>query len=365
MAWTCRAVEPVEARLGKEGEIVSDSNSSKPEGAIEIRKSGQLASPARQRPRRSRPRQKPSNAFLSPRELLFILFKHRVRALAVALAILFFTLLAVLFLPSKYRSEAQLFVRFGSESMPDATSSIREGTGAVPIVNRDTEFNTEAQQLRSRDVAIETVRRLMDADALKSGETPTTNQNEMEAVVNAKAAQLQQFVEVRTAPLSAIITVSYAARSPERAQEVVQTWVRSYLDRRGDIYGSPNTAKFFLARDGEARKKLVEIENQIRELKDKTGVSDPDQQKNILLGRMATLQGDIDRSNADLASTLKTIEAMEGELISLPRETVLVRGGAYTSTELLQTKINELRLEEQKLLSTYLETSPFRSFANN
>ncbi len=333
-----------------------------PPTSIEVRQAAAVArasEPSDQRAPRSRRAKRAIGSvsgFLSPREILFILFKHRIRSLAVALTIMFLTMLAVLFLPSKYRSEAQLLVLIGRESMPTATAAI--GAQAMPLVSRDTEINSETDVLRSRDVAELTARRVGVEKILK--ESLSTSPEKQDEQFTRAATLLQRGVDIKTEPMSAIITVSFASSKPETAQEIVREWVAAYLKHRSGVYGSQGSSRFFAEKSKAARDQLAAIELELNKVRNETRVSDPAQQKTILLARMANLQTDIDRANADLSASLKTIASVENEMASLPKEVVVGRssGEAMGSLDQLKSKINEFRLEEQRLLSTFLESSP-------
>ena len=87
----------------------------------------------------------------------------------------------------------------------------------------------------------------------------------------------------------------------------------------------------------ESKKLLATIEEQIKQLKDQTGVSDVSTQKNILLGRIATMQGTI--YGPDDAARIGYLDAVvpPGDVVAKAMEEATRLGGlskmAYSATK--------------------------------
>lgn len=323
---------------------------------IEIRQPNGATLSMPRGPRR-RPRRRQSATHIpSPRDLLYVLFRHRVKAAVVAITIFVLSFLAALLLPSQFTSEAQLLVRMGRESGPNST--VAGGPQMMPLVDRTTEVNSEAQILRSREVVAATVRKLGVQTFLD--EPASTDPEDLAAQEALSTRLLASNINVRTEPMSAVIKVSFDSKSPELSRDIVQTYVDSYLDHRARLYGSGGAGSLFEGLTVESEKALAKIEEQIKQLKDQTGVSDVATQKNILLGRIATLQGNIDTANAQLASTTRQIESLENQLaktekwISLSRTKNEPMGVVSTA----ENDLNKMKAELDQKLTTYLPGSP-------
>ncbi len=305
--------------------------------------------------RRPSKRKQPVNPIPSPRDLLYVVFRHWVKASVVAITIFFLAFMAALLLPSKYTSEAQLLVRLGRESMPTAT--VAGGPQAVPLLDQSTQVNSEAQIFRSREIVAATVRKLGVQAFLD--EEPSTDSEKLAAQESAAARVLANNINIRTEPMSTVIKVSFDAKSPEQAHEIVQTYVDCYLDHRARLYGS-GAGELFQGLTADSQKTLARIEDQIKQLKDQTGVSDVSTQKNILLNRIATLQASIDSTNVQLASTTQRIATMETQLTTTQKQIALSRTtrepmGVVSTAE---TELNKLKGELDLKLTTYQPESP-------
>ena len=292
----------------------------------------------------------------SVRDVVYVLFKHKQKAACVAAGVIAVTLAAAAFVSSKYTSEAQLLVRMGRESMPTAT--IAGGPQAMPMLDRMTEVNSEAQIVRSAGVVNRTVERVGVAELI--GEAPSADPIELAGQKARAARLLAARIDVRTEPMSAIVKVSYDAKSPAQARDIVQAYVDSYLDHRAEIYGGGGAGGLFEGLTRESQARLLGIEEQIKKLKDQTGVSDVDAQKTILLARVAALQTSLDVANAQLTSTISRIATLEDQREETPREMTLssTQHEAMGIVATAEGDLNKLRADLDAKMAVYLPTSP-------
>lgn len=305
--------------------------------------------------RRSSRRKQNVNPIPSPRDLLYVLFRHWVKAAVVAITIFCLAFLAALLLPSKYTSEAQLLVRLGRESMPTAT--VAGGPQAVPLLDQSTQVNSEAQIFRSREIVAATVRKLGVETFLD--EAPAASSEKLAGQEALAARILANNINIRTEPLSAVIKVSFDAKSPTEAHDIVQAYVDCYLDHRARLYGS-GAGDLFEGLTAESKNVLAKIEDQIRALKDQTGVSDVAMQKNILLNRIATLQQTIDSVSVQLSATTERIASRESQLATTPKQIALSRSknepmGVISTAEI---ELNKLKSDLDRALVIYQPESP-------
>lgn len=323
-------------------------------GAIEIRSAPAAVVNVGRGMRRSRKRQ-PVNPIPSPRDMLYVLFRHWVKAAVVAITIFALAFLAALLLPSKYTSEAQLLVRMGRESMPNST--VAGGPQAMPLLDQATQVNSEAQIFRSREIVAATVRKLGVETFLD--EEPASDSETLAQQEALAARILANNIDIRTEPMSSVIKVSFDSKSPDEAREIVQTYVDCYLDHRAKLYGS-GAGELFEGLTSDSKKTLAQIEEQIKQLKDQTGVSDVAMQKNILLSRIATLQQTIDAVAVQLASVSERIANREAQLSSTPKQIPLSRSknepmGVVSTAEI---ELNKLKSDLDRALAVYQPDSP-------
>jgi uncharacterized protein involved in exopolysaccharide biosynthesis/Mrp family chromosome partitioning ATPase len=295
---------------------------------------------------------------VGPRDILFVLFKHLPKALAVFLTIAALTLLVVIFWPSKYRSEAKIKIAVGLEDIAPDPATARLGQLMPAATNPQTNVNSEAETLKSRTVIEQVVNELggvpfigreFDADATKAADD------------RARAMQaLARNLDVRTEPLSAIIQVSYDSSSDTDARTVLETYLNEFQKYRSSLNTNPQSARFNKTELEAAQLELSQLEAQLVTVQNRTKISDPEAELTKLIERTSTIRAEIDQHNGQLAATISTISSIEGQLKTLPQTVVEneSQNTAMSARDELQQRINQLKLEEQDLRSRFLPDSP-------
>ncbi|MFT3786348.1 MAG: hypothetical protein QM770_09290 [Tepidisphaeraceae bacterium] len=292
---------------------------------------------------------------LSPRDLLFVIFKFKRRALGVAASILALALLATVAMPSKYRSEAELKVNAGRETIGLAATA---GIGSSQLLTTDfnRQVETEAAVLRSHAVAERTVRDLgLGFFNVATPAEPT----KLDHAIATVAGQLENKVDVTAIKNTQNLAIAYEAKSPADAQKLVEAWVNSYLAVRSESMAGSQTARALEKQSTETRDRLAKINEQILSLKKTTGVSDPEVQKSVLQTRIANLQTEIDKANADLAAAIQTVNSLDDQLAQTPRQitTKSTKGAPMGTLDAAQSKLAQLRQDLAVAQTKYLPDS--------
>jgi uncharacterized protein involved in exopolysaccharide biosynthesis/Mrp family chromosome partitioning ATPase len=260
--------------------------------------------PHAQEPARPAPR-----SGFSLRFLLRMIFGRWRLIASVALFVLLGTVAAIIYMPPHYGSEAKLLVRLGRESVViDPTARI--GQAAVPMEGRDKEINSEIELLKSRKLTEAIVQSLGANRVLGlSRELPTTSEH-----VNAAIKLVEEKLAIEAIPESDILSIKFESRDPELARDLVAKLIEVYLDERADIYRELGDLKFFENQLASAQKEQADIQQQLRQLRDSTGVSDTTQQRLTLLKRIDDLQSDIDTNRAQRKAEANSLDATTRQL---------------------------------------------------
>ena len=286
----------------------------------------------------------------SPRDVLFVLFRHKKKAIATFLIVAALAALAAALIPERYVSRASLNVRLGRESVAlDPTAAI--GDKAVPLLDRQTEINNEAQSLQSRTLA-ETVAAAVGPAVLLDGDRDPT--------LAEAADHLQERVQVVVVPDTSYIELAYADEDPNEAHAVVSAYLRAFPALRQAIYANPGSQDFFEEQRGRAQGELASADAALREMKDRTGVADLPAQRINLLNRVGDIDRQIDTARADLAAARASVGRVSLARDQAPERVVTSRttGGPLSSMENLRQQLATLRIEEADKSSRYNENSP-------
>jgi uncharacterized protein involved in exopolysaccharide biosynthesis/Mrp family chromosome partitioning ATPase len=292
---------------------------------------------------------------MSVRQALLVLFFRRKLIYAVGGTILLATILAMLVLPPRYHSEAKLLVRLGRESVViDPTAQI--GEQAVPNQTRDKEINSEIELLKSRKLTEEIVTDIGPNRLLGHSLDSAVSDKDVASAVTLVESRLG----VEAIPDSNILTIGFDASDPQLARDVITKLIDAYLVERSSVYRDQNDLKFFEDQMTSAQHEQADVQRKLRELRDSSGIDNPEEQRKILLQRIDSIQHDIDNARADLAATTSSIGELGKQLATLPEKQVIQEGSgaAMDSLDTMRSKLAELRLEEADLSARYTANAP-------
>jgi len=324
----------------------------------------------------------------SLRDLFYIFFRHKWKLIVFFLAVVICVAVVTFHSADVYRSEAKLMVRLGRESVtldPTATT----GT-IIPIAqSRLSEVQAELEILKSREIAEKVVDSIGPEALLnRPAKEPLAqgDANEPFKVVKQKAAavvdKLRHFlgkhdvvlpVEERdkavlrvmrqlgigTVEESSIIDVSYDATDPKLAQQVLAKLIELYLEKHIAVHQTPGSYPFFTQQSEQLRARVAQLENELQDLKDKNGISSLEEQQKVVLARIGTLETEINRAEAQLASSQARVQSLRQNLASMPQTVVTasVSGISNYGADLMRNRLYELQLREQDLASKYTDES--------
>jgi capsular exopolysaccharide synthesis family protein len=324
----------------------------------------------------------------SLRDVCYILFRHKWKMVVFFLTVTLTVLVLIYRSPEVYRSEAKLFVRLGRESLTlDPTVT----TGQVINVsqNRDSEVNVELEILKSRELLEEVVnsigpnrllersdKKFFKKNAEKNVRRETPRQATTE-VKNTKSHSGQsnpikpsgnhdravhtvmKNLQVKAQKDSSIISISFESESPKLAKDVIDTLLNYYDVKHSDVHRTRGSEQFFSQQVRKQKEKLDLYENELQDLKDKSGISLPEESSQALLSRIKDLEGQIGAAEAELAACQAKVQALQKTVSNIP-ETLTTQettGFSNQAVDLMRARLYELQLEKNDLLSKYTEES--------
>jgi polysaccharide biosynthesis protein PslE len=294
-------------------------------------------------------------SYVSLRQALVVLFFRRKLVLWVMGAVVFITAIAVALIPPRYHSEAKLLVRLGRESVV-LDPSARIGEAAVPMEGRDKEINSEIELLKSRILTEQIVSSLGPNRILGRSPTATVADKDVASAVTL----VEDKLTVEAIPDSNVLEIGYDSADPALSRDVIAKLIDAYLDARASVYRDQGDLKFFQDQLADAERDQLQLERKLQEVRDSSGVDNPEQQRTILLTRVDSLQHDIDAAGADKAATASSVAELDKQLSDLPQNQVIQEGSgaAMDSLDTLRSKLAELRLDEADLAARYMPDAP-------
>jgi capsular exopolysaccharide synthesis family protein len=297
----------------------------------------------------------------SLRDLYYIFFRHKWKVLLVFLTIVVTTYIGVSLSDNVYRSEAKLLVRLGREAVtldPTATT----GTIVPVSQSRESQINTELDILRSQEIA----EKVVDSMGLEAFLPPGERQQKRSLLEwlglatplsgrDAVVLSVKNNLEVEIQKASWIVSLSYESKDKEKAQQVLSKFIDCYLEKHIDVHRTLGSFQFFTQESNNMRDRLAKTENQLWDLMNQTGVSSLEEQKRVFLGRIGTLQADLDSAEVELAASRAKAQELQKNLSGTPD--LVVTGATVglpnAAADTMRARLYELQLLEQDLTSKF------------
>jgi uncharacterized protein involved in exopolysaccharide biosynthesis len=169
-------------------------------------------------------------------------------------ATLALAVLAMIFLPRQYRSDAMIFVRLGRETVsldPTATT----GSTISVLESRDNEINSIRDMLYSRGIIEKIVDRIGPEIILGDEDLEPDHENRDEVAASEKDYRnsprqkaimlLEDNTDVISSRKSSVLVLVAKAASPELAQQILNEYLDIYQTMHAVAHQTPKSNKFF------------------------------------------------------------------------------------------------------------------------
>jgi uncharacterized protein involved in exopolysaccharide biosynthesis len=295
---------------------------------------------------------------------LFFLFVMAATALGTYLA------------PRAYRSQAKLFIRLGRENVTiDPTATLGQAAVVAVPPTRDTEINSAIEILTSRDL----IDKVVDAvgpeailgDAAPLDPPPASPASEADAIPKSTETgeitdrykailKLRKMIVVDAARRSSVISVQCDAASPATARVIVSKLVDLFLDQHMRFNRAPGAYRFLDEQATRLKTQLAATEDELRDLKNSTGMLSADAQRQVLVNRIARLEDELLQTNASAATAEGEAKALRDKLASLPKSIVTARtkGFPNQAADTMRGQLFTIKLKELELVTRHPEDHP-------
>jgi uncharacterized protein involved in exopolysaccharide biosynthesis len=299
---------------------------------------------------------------LTVRDILNVLFRHKKKIIAFFICTVVLVSVATLLMKKTYESTAQVLIRLGRENTTlDPTVTI--GTALNISESRENEINSEMEVIKSREIAEKVVKaigidRILNRKPEKTSNKLLTTLDSLtlrESAVLAITKNLTAEVVKKTN----VINITFDSHDPKTAQDVITYLIGFYQEKHMAIFRPSGSYGFFEKQTDTLNEQLNDREDSLRSLKNSTGIASIEPQRTDLLSRISALQLESEQVNADLVASGAKIRNLQKSLEDLPRiiNEQKMAGTAQSSSELLRTQLNELKVKKQELGTKYSDSS--------
>jgi len=276
-------------------------------------------------------------------------FKNHWKAAAVTLlATLALAILAAMFLPKEYRSDAMIFIRLGRETVsldPTATT----GSTISVLESRDNEINSIRDMLYSRGVVEKIVDRIGPEVILGDAELSDERLDENFAPTKdykdsprQKAIELvDKDTDIITARKSSVLILVAKAATPELAQRILTEYLDVYQEMHAVAHQTPKSNKFFEEQTRLLRVRWQESMKALQIAQEDAGVVSIDGAKENLKSQINTTQSNLMQVKNSMTAIRAKISKFRSFASKNPLDAPRIRQGYLESTAELTAMIAE------------------------
>ncbi len=289
--------------------------------------------------------------FLSLREILTVVFKHKRTIIVVFLLITFISLIIPFFMTPIYEADSSLLVKIGREHM--LMSEVGDVTPQIQV-DIKTLVDPEVAILTSRDLMQRVIQALgINVIYPDLANDPPESMSPLEASI----LQFQDDLEVEQQGDSNVIIVKFQHEVPQISAKAVNFLGDFWKELHLKVFSAPQAP--FLHEQAEMyRTRLEQSETRLQQFKQEHGISSFSEQKRLILEQQQALDISHKTTQNEIQGLTTKIDSITKQLKTIPKEIPLStvnderRVIDDTKSELLS-----LKRKEQELSARYQDTS--------
>jgi len=288
---------------------------------------------------------------MTPRSLLSVVFRHRVKFMAVLAACLWLAGAYCLIATPKYQSEASLLVRFGSGQPAGG----EPGTSSPAITAAQQErreiVNSQIRFLHSRDLLAAVVK-IIGVNVLYPDLTADTA-----SIEDTAMDRLDRNLGTEAGKDSDVIELWLQNPNPAVAARTLQAIIDEFQKRQSQVYQSQQLG-FLQNQLEQARAQLATSRTAVENFKVATGIASLDEERSLMLRQ----RSDVRQKLVDQVSKQQEAEQrytkIEDALKQLPAEIKLSdEADRFKPVDDARERLSELRTREHELSINYRDDS--------
>lgn len=287
-------------------------------------------------------------------DIYYSLFRYKWLILVLSLAGIGIASTIIFLSSPLYQSQAKLLIRFVIENrspspIADSSAQIR-----TPDVGGESIINSEIEILTSLDLAKQVVEELRPETILAKvggGNNPT-----------AAASVILQGLQAEAQRRSTVIHVSFQHPDSAIVQRVLTSLLTHYVNKHLEIHRGMGILDEYVTRStDQLRRQLDETENELRQIKSKTGAISVDEMKKSLLVETFKIRELLIEAEADLAeckvatAEMENLTPTQNESAASSLGVSLVKLNDYKT---LCAQLNTLLGQQREMLAKYTEENP-------
>jgi uncharacterized protein involved in exopolysaccharide biosynthesis len=254
-----------------------------------------------------------------------------------------------------YRSEASVVVRFDEKAIPDTNMAHDTAPEITAQNDRHETVLANAEILSSPDLALSVIKSFgmeqLYPDILES---PPRFGTPLDEAVRVFLKNLN----VEPGQQGNVIEISFEHRDPVLSQEVMRRLIAGYMKREGEIFSSADLT-FQQQQMEQARVRLVADQAVLKAFKSAAGITSFEEEMSARIKQRSDLEASLQNAQVLLGQAQQRRDALQSLLVKVsPSVQNSATGEKYHAVDDAETRLADLRVKEQQMLSTYNAASP-------
>lgn len=289
---------------------------------------------------------------VTPRSLLNVVFRHRVKFVASVVICLFLAAAYCLLATPKYRSTAELLVRFGT-----GQEQTRLGGGITPEITAQQQerkeiVNSQVALLYSHDLLADVLHTVGIARIY-----PNLTADSPQELENKAIEQFSRDLGAAGGNDSDVIDLALLNPDPVTAASVLRVVIDKFQKREASVYQSQQLP-FLQDQLEQARAALTASRNAVEAFKTSSGISSLDEERSLILRQRSETREKLVQQISTEQEAEQRYERIEEALKKLPYEITLANeADRFKPVDDARERLSELRQREYEMALNYKDSS--------
>jgi len=315
-----------------------------------------------------------------------VLSRHKKKIVVCPLLAIALGAAVLLLFPRTYRSEAQLLVRIGRESVGIDPTATTGQTVPLQQTGRKDEIRSAIQVLKSREITSKVVDRLGSEVVLCEGGLGAKKSNRIAELVSKPvhwavgvlqsidpisqrkqaSVEVKDNLRVAAERESMLIVVQYDAKSPKLAQTICEAIIDVYQQEHMRIHRSQGSQPFFAEQQMRLQTELDQSLEELREAKSEIGLASAEARRATLESQFSAIELERLATQQQLATAKAHAAELEAQLGKTPERLVdSQRSVPNVGADLLREQLYALEVKSMDLQARYSESHPLVAAVND
>ncbi len=251
---------------------------------------------------------------LTFKDVVAMIYRRRWLALGLFAAIFFIVALFTMMQPSIYMTRAQIL--FKKERINPVVSA-SEGAAAEgkPQLSEEA-MNSEIEILKSSTLMREVLRRNQVYQQIIGPEKTQTLDST--TALELAVALLKRDLDSQIVPKSNIVQVTYEAKDPQLATQIVNDLCQRYVIRHLEVHENKGIYSFFQKQAEVLHDTLQVMASALQQFESENNLIAPEQQRQLFLQKLADYEMQLNAARANVQASERQVDFLEKQLAAAP-----------------------------------------------